>query len=126
VSVAAKAALTSSVLFILFLVGWNYLTTQHRSITDSFTYSLWVVPLFVLIALLNWLSIIAVKSFTSAPLAMGAVAFVLVFGLTILLSQATRSLGGQMTPMQIGVTAAFAAFNAACLFAFLVSSKAGI
>jgi len=123
-SIAAKAALTSSVVFILLLVGWNYLTTQHRSMTDL-SNLLWIVPLFAIVALLNWLSLLAGRLFSPTPIAAAAVAFVLLFGLTLSFSEAMRSLGGKMTPLQIIVTAAFALFNAGCLITYSTAARAG-
>jgi hypothetical protein len=124
-SIAAKAAFASSSVLILVLVTWNFLATAHRSLADGLSYLLWVVPLFVIVALLNWVSIFSGRLISSAPAVMGVVAFVLLFGLALLFSEATRSMGGKMTPLQISVTAAFALFNAACLIFFSAPSRAG-
>jgi hypothetical protein len=107
---AVKAGLLSSSVFIALLVGWQLMIIPpgHRTVVGTLAYCLWVVPLFGITVLVNRISLLGGRRLSRSPAVIGVLAFVLIVGLTLIVSESTRSLGGAMTRLQFGVTVAFA------------------
>ena len=72
---ALKAALFSSSALIALLVSWQVLSASHHSSAlDILSYSMWVLPLFVLMAMLNVIAVLAGRMRSRSPVLSGAAA----------------------------------------------------